>query len=223
MAPEPLCRATARSPEPRSAGPGLPDARRRSAVTCYPCRACSTTNPPGRPRPNRSTHDLRSSRALRRPPPLVDRDRVGGPDPRRRPVRAPRARGAVGWRLHPRRPGVGAREAAPPAGARRGAVGLRDRLHLGHADRRHAGLARRRERSHEGHRRGAARHPRPVAPGPAKPSVRGRPHRLRHRVPGPAARQLAGRHPTGPGGAPRGPRSPSESAAAPRSTAMSSP
>ena len=55
--------------------------------------------------------------------------------------------GALGGRLHPRRPRVGAGQAAAPGRARRRALGVRPRLHLGRAHGRDARVAGR------GHRR----------------------------------------------------------------------
>ncbi len=89
----------------------------------------------------------------------------------------------------------------------RGAVGVRPRLHLGHADGRDAGSGWPR----------STRRPQGVATAPhvtrilshalsPAPGQRRRPHRLRHRVPRPAAGRLARCHPARRGRPARGPR-----------------
>ena len=111
------------------------------------------------------------------------------------PVRAAGARPAERRRLHPRRPRVGARQGAPRDASsachpRRSSSSLEQHRRCG----RDAGLrdGRRRRRCatspsapHVARRRVA--HPR------AAPGLGRRPHRLRHRLPRPAARRLAGR------------------------------
>ena len=77
----------------RDARTGTRDSGARRSVTCYRQAHVSRPAPPirARSRPEPDTHELRSPRPLRRPPPLVDRRRVGRPPPRRAPVRAPGA------------------------------------------------------------------------------------------------------------------------------------
>ena len=190
----------------RRAAPG-------SAVTCYLCLACSDD-------------PLQASTPSAGSPSAV----AGGSSPpgrcscwRRFPL-APRAPGALsagGFILDDLESARAKQLLQDELGVE--AVGLRPRLHLGHAHGRHAGVAGGRRRGDARRRRGPARHPDPVArPGPAPGRAR-RAHGVRHRLPRPPAGRLARRDPGRPAsGSTRSRASPSGPAAGPRSTATSS-
>ena len=170
--------------------------------------------------------ELRAPRPLRRPPPLVGRRGVGGRPPGRPAARAAGAAAlSAGGFILDDLESARAR-AGPPGRARRAAVGVRARLHLRHARGRHARVRGcRGRRGHGGRRRrartspGSLSHVARAAPGHGR-----RPHGLRHRVPRPPARRLAGRHAGRAASASARRRgSTSRSPAAPRSTATSRP
>ena len=120
---------------------------------------------------------------------------------------APRVPGVLSARrVHPRRPRIGPGEGAPRTGARPPAVGAGHRLQQPHPRGRDARVRRRRGRGRRGHRERPPRRPRGPAP-PVAAADLGRPaHRVRHRLPRPAARRLARCPAHPPGTAPRGAR-----------------
>ena len=132
---------------------------------------------------------------IRRAPRLVGRRRLGAPAARRAPVRAAGPGRAERRRLHPRRPRVGPGQGAPRARARRSrrrpssSSSRSPTLEAGTPAFEARGRRRRRATSptapHVARRR--------VAPARAAPGLGRRPHRLRHRLPRPAAGRLARR------------------------------
>ena len=134
---------------------------------------------------------LRSTRPVRRATGLVDRGRLGDRARGRGPARSTCQRAAERRRLHPRRPRVGPRQGAPGDRARRTAVGARHRPEQRDTDGGDAGVRGGGRRRHPRHRHRAARRPGALAPPGAAPGLGRRAHRLRRRLPRPAAGRLA--------------------------------